>query len=166
MMSQLQAVLTIRELRLELVRAELAQRLAELAAVDVELRAAADEVARVAGQRVLWEHEWQRWLHQDGVLRHGQDYNLSHVALSAWEQDAKATYDEIAAKREQAAAVANEVRQRLAKAQQRCDVMKEELHRLRRVEASRRAALLDSRSQDDAAGRLSLTLGSSIRTAV
>jgi hypothetical protein len=152
-MSQLQAVLTIRELRLELVRAELAQRLAELAAVDAELQVAADEVARVARQRVLWEHEWQRWLHEDGVLRHGQDYNLSHVALSAWEQDAKVAYDEVLARREQAAAVADEVRRRLAKAQQRCDVMKDELHRLQRLETARRAALLDSRSQDDAAAR-------------
>lgn len=160
-MSQLQAVLNIRELRLELVRAELAQRLAELAAVDAELRAAADEVERVAQQRVLWEHEWQRWLHQDGVLRHGQDYNLSHVALSAWEQDAKAAYDEVLARRQQAAAAADEVRQRLVKAQQRCDVMKEELHRLQRLESARRAALLDSRSQDDAAAR-----GTLIQTAV
>jgi hypothetical protein len=152
-MSQLQAVLTIRELRLELVRAELAQRLAELAAIDAELQVAADEIERVARQRVLWEHEWQRWLHQDGVLRHGQDYNLSHVALSAWEQDAKAAYDEIAARREQAAAAANEVRQRLLKAQQRCDVMREELQRQHRLESSRRVALLDSRSQDDAAAR-------------
>jgi hypothetical protein len=160
-MSQLQTVLSIRELRLELVRAELAQRLAELAEIDAELRAAADEIARVAQQRALWEHEWQRWLHQDGVLRHGQDYNLSHVALSAWEQDAKAAYDEILARREQAAAVVNEVRQRLAKAQQRCDVMRDELQRLRRLETGRRAALLDSRSQDDAAAR-----GTLIQTAV
>jgi hypothetical protein len=160
-MSQLQAVLTIRELRLELVRAELAQRLAELAAIDAELQVAADEIDRVARQRVLWEHEWQRWLHQDGVLRHGQDYNLSHVALSAWEQDAKAAYDEIAARREQAAAAANEVRQRLLKAQQRCDVMREELQRQQRLESSRRVALLDSRSQDDAAAR-----GTLIQTAV
>jgi hypothetical protein len=160
-MSQLQAVLTIRELRLELVRAELAQRLAELAAIDAELQVAADEIARVARQRLLWEHEWQRWLHEDGVLRHGQDYNLSHVALSAWEQDAKVAYDEVLARREQAAAVADEVRRRLAKAQQRCDVMKDELHRLRRLESARRAALLDSRSQDDAAAR-----GTSIQKAV
>jgi hypothetical protein len=160
-MSQLQAVLTIRELRLELVRAELAQRLAELAAIDAELQVAADEIDRVARQRVLWEHEWQRWLHQDGVLRHGQDYNLSHVALSAWEQDTKAAYDEIAARREQAAAAANEVRQRLLKAQQRCDVMREELQRQHRLESSRRVALLDSRSQADAAAR-----GTLIQTAV
>ena len=160
-MSQLQAVLTIRELRLESIRAELAQRVAELAALDTELQAAADEIARVARQRALWEHEWQRWLHQDGVLRHGQDYNLSHVALSAWEQDAKAAYDEIFGMRTQAAAVADEVRQRLAKAQQRCDVMKDELHRLRRLESARRAALLDSRSQEDAAAR-----GTLIQTAV
>jgi len=160
-MSQLQTVVTIRELRLELVRTELAQRLAELAAVDAELQAAADEIARVAQQRALWEHEWQRWLHHDGVLRHGQDYNLSHVALSAWELDAKAAYDEIFAKREQAAAVADEVRQRLLKAQQRCDVMKEELHRLQRQESARRSALLDSRSDDEAAAR-----GILIQTAV
>jgi hypothetical protein len=160
-MSQLQAVLTIRELRLELVRAELAQRLAELAVIDGELQVAADEIARVARQRTLWEHEWQRWLHQDGVLRHGQDYNLSHVALSAWEHDAKDAYDEVFARREQAATVANEVHQRLAKAQQRFDVMKEELHRLRRLELAKRAALLDSRSQDDAAAR-----GALIQTAV
>jgi hypothetical protein len=152
-MSQLHAVLTIRELRLELVRAELAERLAELAAIDAELQAAGDEINRVARQRTLWEHEWQRWLHQDGVLRHGQDYNLSHVALSAWEQDAKDAYDEVLARREQAAAAADEVRRRLAKAQQRCDVMRDELQRLQRLESARRAALLDSRSQDDAAAR-------------
>jgi hypothetical protein len=160
-MSQLHAVLSIRELRLQLVRAELAERLAELAEVDAELKAAADEVNRVAQQRALWEHEWQRWLHQDGVLRHGQDYNLSHVALSAWEQDAKAAYDEVLVRREQAATAADEVRRRLAKAQQRCDVTRDELQRQQRLESARRAALLDSRSQDDAAAR-----GALIQTAV
>jgi hypothetical protein len=160
-MSQLQAVLSIRELRLQLVRAELAERLAELAAIDAELKAAADEIDAVARQRALWEHEWQRWLHQDGVLRHGQEYNLSHVALSAWELDAKAAYDEVLARRKQAEAAADEVRKRLAKAQQRCDAMRDELHRLQRQESARRAALLDSRSQDDAAAR-----GSLIQTAV
>jgi hypothetical protein len=160
-MSQLHAVLSIRELRLELVRTELAQRLAELAEIDAELQAAADEVNRVAQQRALWEHEWQRWLQQDGVLRHGQDYNLSHVALSAWEQDAQALYEEVLARREQAAAAADEVRRRLAKAQLRCDVMKYELQRLQRLESATRVALLDSRSQDDAAAR-----GSLIQTAV
>jgi hypothetical protein len=160
-MSQLHAVLSIRELRLELVRTELAKRLAELAEIDAELRVAADEIARVARQRALWEHEWQRWLHQDGVLRHGQDYNLSHVALSAWEQDAKVAYEEILVRRQRAAALADEVRQRLLKAQQRCDVMKEELHRVQRLESAKRAALLDSRSQDDAAAR-----GTSLQTAV
>lgn len=160
-MSQLHAVLTIRELRLELIRAELAERLAELAAIDAELQAARDEIDRAARQRTLWEHEWQRWLHRDGVLHHGQDYNLSHVALSAWEQDAKAAYDEVMVRREQVATAADEVRKRLAKAQQRCDVMRDELQRQQRQESARRAALLDSRSQDDAAAR-----GTLIQTAV
>ena len=59
-MSQLQAVLTIRELRLELVRAELAQRLAELAAIDAELQVAADEIDRAEAAQVLRDMETLR----------------------------------------------------------------------------------------------------------
>lgn len=154
-MEQLRLVLKIRQLRLECLRIELSQRLAALAVVDQELSNAAGEVARVARQRAIWEHEWQQWLHEDGVLRHGQDYNLSHIALSAWEQDAKEVYDEVFARREQAAAAVNEIRQRLLLAEQRCEALQKQLQAMERQHVSRRAALIDSRSQDEAAARIS-----------
>lgn len=154
-MEQLRLVLKIRQLRLECLRIELSRRLAALFVVDQELSAAAGEVARVAQQRAIWEHEWQQWLHEDGVLRHGQDYNLSHIALSAWEQDVQEIYDEVLARREQAAAEVNEIRQRLLLAEQRCEALQKQLCALERQQVSRRAALIDSRSQDEAAARIS-----------
>jgi hypothetical protein len=148
-MEQLQQLLRIRVLRLDCLRSELARELAALRVVDDELAIAADEVARAAQQRVLWENDWQQWLHRDGVLRHGQEYNLSHVALSAWEQDAKEVHDEVLGRREQAAAVVKEVRQRVLKAEQRCEALREQLESQRRQQLFRRAALVDSRSNDE-----------------
>ena len=152
-MDPLQQLLRVRELRLDGLRAELARELAALRAVDEELTVAASEVARAALQRTIWEHDWQQWLRHDGVLRHGQDYNLSHVALSAWEQDAREVHDEIAVRREQAAVIVGEVRQRVLQAERRCAALREQLQTLRRQWLARHAALMDSRANDEAAAR-------------
>lgn len=153
-MEQLQQLLAIRGLRLERLRVELAEKMAVLAAVDRELVVAADEVARVAQQRSAWERDWQQWLQHDRVLRRGQDFNLSHMALSAWEQDAKEIYEEVLGRRQQAATEADEVRQRLIKAEQRYQALAEQLQAWRRQQVARRAALSDARSQDEAAARI------------
>ncbi len=149
-MEQLRDLLTIHEMRRERLRAELAQRLAALAAVDEELGAVDDELAQIARQRLEWEHAWQRWLYDDRVLSHGQDYNLSHLALSAWERDARQARDEISARHVRAAAEVDEVRRRLVKAERRLEVLQEWLHERWRRQAARRCALVDSRSQDEA----------------
>lgn len=149
MMEQLRKLIAIREVRLDRLRAELAQRLAALGRIDEELAGITAELAQIARQRVAWEHEWQRWMHHDRVLRHGQDYNLSHLALSAWERDARQAHEEVSVRRAQAAAEAGETRRRFAKAEQRFEALQEQLHKLVRQHASRRIALADSRSQDE-----------------
>lgn len=149
-MEQLRNLLEIREIRLRRLQDELARQRAALALVDEEIASIDSELAQIARQRVLWEHEWQQWLQRDGVLRHGQDYNLSHVALSAWQQDAMQARTEASVRREQAAARTDQVRQQLLKAQQRVEALRQQLNDLRRKWVVQRVALDDSRAQDEA----------------
>lgn len=149
-MEQLRNLLEIREIRLRRLQDELARQRAALALVDEELASIDSELAQIARQRVLWEHEWQQWLHRDGVLRHGQDYNLSHVALSAWQEDAMQARAEASIRREQAAEKVDQVRQRLLKAEQRVQALRQQLQDMQRQRVVQRVALDDSRAQDEA----------------
>lgn len=150
LMEQLRKLLEIREIRLRRLHDELARERAALALVDEEIASIDSELAQIARQRTLWEHEWQQWLQRDGVLQHGQDYNLSHVALSAWQQDAMQARAEASNRREQAVARADHVRQRLLKAEQRVRALRQQLHDVKRQRVVQRAALDDSRAQDEA----------------
>ncbi|MET0533992.1 MAG: hypothetical protein ABW171_07180, partial [Steroidobacter sp.] len=152
-MEQLHNLLEIREIRLRRLQDEFARQRAVLALVDEEIASIDNELAQIARQRVLWEHEWQQWLQRDGVLRHGQDYNLSHVALSAWRQDAMQARAETWIRREQAAAQVDQVRQRLLKAEQRIRALRQQLHDAKRQRVVQRVALDDSRAQDEAVPR-------------
>lgn len=149
LMEQLRNLLVIREIRLRRLHDEFARQRAVLALVDAEIASIESELAQIARQRVLWEHEWQQWLRRDGVLRHGQDYNLSHVALSAWQHDAMQARAEASVRREQAAAQVDQVRQRLLKAEQRVQALRQQLHDIKHERVVQRVALDDSRAQDE-----------------
>jgi septation ring formation regulator EzrA len=149
MISQLQLLLSVRELRVNRIRAELMFATTALAEVEAELDGINEELAQIARQRAAWERAWQHWLHQDGVIRHGQDYSLAHTALSAWERDANQIHQEVSARHAQAFAQVLSIRARLLKAEQLLDVLREQLRTMQRRDHVRRIALAESRSQDE-----------------
>ena len=153
MIGELQQLLAVRDTRLKALQSHLAAQLALLAEVEAELATIDAELAQIASQRTLWEQQWQHWLREDRVLQHGQDYNLSHVALSAWECDAKQARAEIADRHRTAAAAADAAKHAVMRAQVRLDVLSGMLGDARRLHRARQAALLDSRLQDEQVSR-------------
>lgn len=149
MKNQLPMLLSIRELRVNRIRAELTQALSVLAEIKQELATVAKELQQIALQRATWEVDWQRWLRADGIVRHGQDYNLSHTALSAWEDDATFARDEILVRHSQATRRVREIRQRLLKAEQLLEAMRQQLRSIEHRDRVRRVALTESRLMDE-----------------
>lgn len=148
-MEQLRNLLAVRELRVNRIRAELAQIMAVLADVAAELASVNEELAQIRRQRIAWEQDWQRWLQQDRLIRHGQDYSLAHTALSAWEQDAKQVHQEVSERREQVMVEVRAIRQRLHKAEQLLQAMQEQWRTVEHRRQVCRMALVESRSQDE-----------------
>jgi hypothetical protein len=153
MILELQQVLSVREVRLAALQALLAQRLQTLAAIDAELAKIDAELRQIADQRAIWERHWQRWLHEDHVLQHGRDYNLSHMALSSWEREAQAVRVEIAERQLAAAAEVQAAKKAVMQAQTRVEALGTMLSDARRRQRARGAALLDSRAVDELASR-------------
>lgn len=153
MIGELQQLLSVREAQLDALQALLARRLAALAEVDAELSAIDAELAQIAAQRANWEQQWQHWLQKDQLLQHGQDYNLTHVALSSWESEAKQARSEIAERHRVAANEAQTARTAVMKARMRVDALADMLKEARRSHRVRHAALLDSRAQDELISR-------------
>jgi septation ring formation regulator EzrA len=149
MIAQLRLLVGVRELRLSKLRAELALRTAAFAEVAAELATLDEELAQIARQREAWERDWQHWLHQDRVIRHGQDYSLAHTALSAWERDARQAHEEVWARHEQAGAELRIIRSKVLKAEQLLQALREQLQTMERREHRRRIALAESRLQDE-----------------
>jgi hypothetical protein len=149
MINQLQQLLSVRELRVNRIRSELALAAAALAEIEDELAGINEELAQIAQQRAAWERDWQHWLHEDRVIRHGQDYSLAHTALSAWEQDANHVHRQVSARHAKALAEVLSIRARLLKAEQLLEVLRQELIATQRREAVRRIALAESRLQDE-----------------
>jgi chromosome segregation ATPase len=148
-MEQLRNLLAVRELRVNRIRAELAQSMAVLADVDAELASINEELAQIARQRFAWERDWQQWLQQDRVIRHGQDYSLAHTALSAWGRDAKQAHEEVSARHERVVTEVRAIRQRLYKAEQLLQALQEQSRTIEHRRQMRRIALVESRSQDE-----------------
>ena len=149
MISQLQQLLSVRELRVKRIRSELALASAALAEVEDELASINEELAQIAQQRAAWERDWQHWLHEDRVIRHGQDYSLAHTALSAWEQDAHHVHEKVSTRHAEALADVLSIRARLLKAEQLLEVLRQELRTIQRRDYVRRIALAESRLQDE-----------------
>ena len=149
MISQLQQLLSVRELRVNRIRAEFAVASAALAEIEAELASINEELAQIAQQRAAWERDWQHWLHQDRVIRHGQDYSLAHTALSAWEQDANQVHHQVSNRHAKALSEVLSIRARLLKAEQLLEVLRQELRAMQRRDYARRIALAESRLQDE-----------------
>jgi hypothetical protein len=149
MISQLQQLLSVRELRVNRIRSELALASATLAEIADELASINEELEQIAQQRAAWERDWQHWLHQDGVIRHGQDYSLAHTALSAWEQDANHVHRQVSTRHAKALAEVLSIRARLFKAEQLLEVLRQELRAMQRRDYLHRIALAESRLQDE-----------------
>lgn len=149
MIGQLEPLLAIRQVRLQSLQAELGRRMTRLARIDEEIDAVDRELAQIAEQRTIWENAWRYWQRDDRLLRHGQDYNLTHVALSAWERDTRQLREEVCARREEAAAEVREMRVQVLAMLAKVDALREQLEEMRGRERARRAALLDSRVHDD-----------------
>lgn len=149
MIEQLRQVLAVREAHLQTMRARLSELRAVLAAVDAEVASIDGELQQIADQRATWEREWQHWLHHDRVLRHGQDYNLTHVALSIWEQDARELRVEIWQRREAAASDVDAARALVLTAQRKADALREKLREAQRLRRAQLEAMIDTRAIED-----------------
>lgn len=126
MIRNLQQLLAIREARLHALRAELVKAVAERAEVDREAAALDSELTQIAEQRRMWEDQWQNWLRDDRILRHGQEYNLYHVTLTAWAEDVQEQRAEVAMRLQAANEQVSIARDALLKAQQRVEVLRRE----------------------------------------
>lgn len=149
MIEQLRKLLAVREAHLQALRGKLLALQAVLARIDEEVAVLDAELQQISTQRAHWERAWQHWLHQDRMLRHGQDYNLTHVALSAWERDAQEARAEVRQRREQAANDVAAQRSLVLNAQRKVDAIQEQLQQARRRQRATREAILDSRSHDE-----------------
>lgn len=149
MIEQLRQVLAVREAHLQTMRARLSELQAVLTEVDAEVAAIDGELQQIADQRATWEREWQHWLHHDRVLRHGQDYNLTHVALSIWEQDTRELRAEVWQRREAAASDVGAARALVLTAQRKADALREKLREAERLRRAQFEAMIDARAIED-----------------
>lgn len=158
MIGELQQLLSVRQVRLGALQSSLARQLLLLGEVDAAMAAIDAELAQIAAQRAIWEQQWQHWLREDRVLQHGRDYNLSHVALSAWAGEAAQARAEIAERHRVESAAAQAAREAVMQAQKRVDALAGMLGDARQSQRVRYEALLDSRSQDERISRAGMLL--------
>jgi hypothetical protein len=151
MMEKLKELLAVREARLLVLRSELAKALAERAGIDSELAALCAELQQIDEQHRVWEDQWQNWLQDDRVLRHGQDYNLYHVTLTAWAEGVRDKQAQVQVRRASADEQVNTARKAVLKAQQRVDLLRREHTAAVRRTRARTAGLIESRAIEDLA---------------
>jgi hypothetical protein len=154
MSGDLHKLVVVREARLQVAQAALTRTHAALAAVDLELATLDGELQEIAQQRAVWENQWQSWLHEDCVLRHGQDYNLCHVNLSAWERDVREQRTEVEERRQAAEEEVRTARSAVLAAERRVELLKEELASEIRRRRSRHISLMESRAQEEISSRI------------
>jgi hypothetical protein len=150
---QLRQVLGVRGAHLQRMRARLTELQSVLAGVDEQVAILDCELHQIADQRARWERDWQHWLHHDRVLRHGQDYNLTHMALSSWEQDTRELRADVWQRREAAASDVDAARTLVLTAQRKADALRDKLQEAERLRRAQLEAVLDSRAHDDAMPR-------------
>ena len=149
MISYLQTMLAVREAHLRASEAEFARTAAALAVIDRELAAIDDEQRLIDQQRSAWETQWQQWLREDGVLCRGQEYNLYHLRLSAWESEVRERRAEVRERHRTAADAVNAARSSMLGNQLRADLLKRELVSAKKEWLSRRMGRVESRAIED-----------------
>jgi hypothetical protein len=149
MMERLKKLLAVREARLLTLRADLTKVLAERSAVDGELATLDRELMQIDAQHRMWEDEWQNWMRDDRVLRHGQDYNLYHVTLSAWSSDVQERRTDVEAQRAEIDVRVQAARTGLLKAQQRVDLLSREYRTAVTRMRARRVGLAEARTLEE-----------------
>ena len=127
MIDHLQTLVSVREAHLRSAQTEFARTAVALAAIDQELTAIDDELRMIDQQRSAWETQWQKWLREDGVLRRGQEYNLYHLRLSAWENEVREQRAEVRERHRAAEDALDAARASMLRNQLRVDLLKREL---------------------------------------
>lgn len=142
-------LLEVRSARLEAAKGYLARMAADLAAAGRELAAVDAELRQIGEQRNAWEQEWQSWLRGSGAVHHGQEYNLYHLQLTAWENDAREQREEV--QRHFAAANARVAAARAARleAERRYRQMADRVEASARSLRARRASTASSSAIED-----------------
>ena len=149
MIEQLTRLLSVREAHLHSAHVQLTRTAAALAVVERERAALDEELRLIATQRSGWERQWQHWLREDGVLCRGQEYNLLHLRLSAWETDTREQHAEVSERYRVAEDAVVAARASLRKHQLRADRLRRELEAASSKLRSRHSALAASRASDD-----------------
>ena len=149
MIEQLTRLLSVREAHLHSAHVQLTRAAAALAVVERERAALDEELQLIADQRSGWERQWQHWLREDGVLCRGQEYNLLHLRLSAWESDTREQRAEVSERYRVSEDAVIAARSSLRKHQLRADQLRRELETATRLTRSRNSARAASRASDD-----------------
>jgi hypothetical protein len=149
MIDYLQQMLAVREAHLRSAQAEFARTAAALAVIDQELAAVDDELRLIDQQRSAWETQWQKWLREDGVLCRGQEYNLYHLRLSAWESEVREQRAEVGERHRIAQDAVSAARASMMSNQLRADLLKRELAAAKKKWLAQHMGRIESRAIED-----------------
>lgn len=133
MIEQLERLLALRTMRASKAQGELARRRQAFGEVAEELATIDAQRQQIERQHRAWEGQWRRWLREDGVLHHGQEYNLYHVKLSAWRREIEEQRVAIECRYRLAEEELHAARARLVKLQRQSDVIRHELEAARKA---------------------------------
>jgi len=149
MIEQLTKLLSVREAHLHSAHVQFTRAAAAHAVVERERTALDEELRLIGAQRSGWERQWQHWLRADGVLCRGQEYNLLHLRLTAWESDTRELHAEVSERYRESEAAVVTARTVLRRQQLRVDQLRRELEAAIRITRSRNSARAASRASDD-----------------
>lgn len=149
MIHTLEKLSALHEAHLHAAQALYARETAVLAAIDQERIDVDGELRLIGDQRAAWETQWQQWLREDGVLRRGQEYNLYHLTLSAWEEEVRERLDEVLERHRAAKEKVDAARAAMLRQQSRLDVLRRELATAKTRWRSQRIGRAESRAIDD-----------------
>ena len=151
MIEEIGKLLAVRTARLGVLESALTAAIAARSTIDAELTELDAELQRIARQRSAWERGWQQWLCREGVLHQGQEYNLYHLKLAAWEADVSEQRAEVKERWERAEAEAVRVRHLVYEARQRIDLLEKERAAALKVRRTSLATSLESRLNEELA---------------
>ena len=144
-------LLAVRTARLRVLESALTAALAARSVIDVELAELDAELQRIATQRLAWESGWQQWLCRQGVLHQGQEYNLYHLKLAAWEAEVREQRAEVQDRWKSAEAEVVRVRHLVCEARQCVEMLDKKRMAALQARRSRLATRSESRQNDELA---------------